>query len=366
MSDEAKRTAHFNDGHSTERHHVTLTIEDGTLQIRAADGHQRALWPLDEIRYAAKPTTGQSLRLRLGETDARLSFKADDDTDWLTSVCPNLGRRAQGRFRWPVWVGAGALAILSVVGILTFLLPNLASGVTELVPIRLEENIGEQSEAQLLELFSRLNKDGGGSLCTHADAQEILDKRAAEIALVMESPFPIQVRVVRLPIANALTLPGGRIVILSGLIDEAKSGDEVIGVLAHEIAHAVRRDPLRVSIKQTGTAVLVSLLIGDIFGGALLSGLVSGIIENGYSRDAERASDFLAVTALNQLGLTARPLARFVGRIGKENPYQSAIPEFLQTHPAGENREREIIALSQGHRRSMTGYEWKTLQSICD
>jgi len=153
---------------------------------------------------------------------------------------------------------------------------------------------------------------------------------------------------------------------LSGLLDQAKSGDEVIGVLAHEIAHVVRRDPMQVSIKQTGAALLVSLLIGDVFGGAALSGIASSVIESGYSRDAEAASDFLGVMALNQLGLTARPLADFMGRISQNDPVSDFIPDFLNTHPAGDDRRDAINALSQENGRAMSGYEWKTLKSMCE
>ena len=177
--------------------------------------------------------------------------------------------------------------------------------------------------------------------------------------------FPIRVTLVRFPVVNALTLPGGEIIILSGLLDKAESGDAVIGVLAHEIAHAVRRDPLQVSIKQTGAALMVSLLVGDVFGGAALSGVASSLVENGYSRDAEAAADFLAVTAMNQLGLTAVPLGDFVAGMDRDNPLASVIPSFLNTHPSGENRRRDILALSQGHGRAMSSYDWRSLKNMC-
>lgn len=44
------------------------------------------------------------------------------------------------------------------------------------------------------------------------------------------------------PFANAFTLPGGRIYLSRKLVALARSEDEVAGVLAHEIGHAVTRD----------------------------------------------------------------------------------------------------------------------------
>ena len=44
---------------------------------------------------------------------------------------------------------------------------------------------------------------------------------------------------------NAVALPGGRIILFQGLIDKAKSADEVAGVLAHELGHLRRRGRAR-------------------------------------------------------------------------------------------------------------------------
>ena len=355
----------FNDGTSALRHKAVASIDGDSLVIADLLGNALVRWPLTDIRYTDPAQRRPPLRLHCAGSHARLSLAADDDGRWLTQHCPNLTRREAGTLRWPTWVAAGILATASLAGIFIYLLPGVASTVVKLVPPSLEQSIGEQSRQQLLSLFGKLGGKQGNLVCQEPAAQAILDARARELATLMESPFSVRVTVVRMPVVNALTLPGGEIVILSGLLDKAENGDAVIGVLAHEIAHAVRRDPLQVSIKQTGAALLLSLMIGDVFGGAVISGLTSGLIESGYSRDAEAAADFIAVTALNQPGWTALPLADFVAGIDKESPLDTLVPSFLKSHPSGENRRRDIIALSQGAGRAVTGYEWKTLKSMC-
>lgn len=360
------KLASFNDGKTAARHSVHIEIEALSLVIADDAGYTIARWPLGDIRYADATRRTPPIRLRCDGNDARLNLDNDDDGAWLIGQCPNIRKRNAGHIKWPTWVAAGILAVASVAGIFVFFLPAIASTVVNLIPYGMEQKLGQQSRDQLIGLAGRLNKNNKSLVCTSSAGQAILDKHAKELATLMDSPFPITVTVVRLPITNALALPGGQIIILSGLLDKAKSGDEVIGVLAHEIAHVVRRDPMQVSIKQTGAALLVSLLIGDVFGGAALSGIASSVIQSGYSRDAEAASDFLGVTALNQLGLTARPLGDFVERMSHDDPVSDVIPNFLNTHPAGKDRRDAIIALSQENGRAMNSYDWKTLKSMCE
>ncbi|WNJ99307.1 M48 family metallopeptidase [Thalassospiraceae bacterium LMO-JJ14] len=355
----------FNDGKTAQRHKAAARIDADTLVIANEAGGELARWSLTDIRYADPAHRTPPLRLRNAGTDARITLPADDDGAWLTAHCANLTRRDAGAVKWPTWVAAGILALASITGIFIYLLPAASSAIVRIVPAALEQRIGAEARDHLLNIFGQLRENGTPLVCHHPDAQAILDTRANELATLMESPFPVRVTVVRFPVVNALTLPGGEVIILSGLLDKAENADAVIGVLAHEIAHVVRRDPLQVSIKQTGAALMISLVVGDVFGGAALGGLASGLIENGYSRDAEAASDFLAVTALNQLGLTALPLADFVAGMGKEDPMAGVVPSFLNTHPGGDERRRDITRLSQGMGRAMSSYEWKTVKNMC-
>jgi len=347
------------------RHNAVADIIDDAVVIVDARGTELARWALSDIRFADPARHGAPIRLRNAGSDARLSLPGDDDGAWLLARCPNLKKRDTGAVKWPTWVAAGIFAVASIAGIFVYLLPAASSAIVGLIPPSLERRIGIEARDQILEVLGQVRKNDRPLVCTEPRGQAILDKYARELSTLMGVPFPVNITVVRFPVVNALTLPGGEIVILSGLLEKAESGDAVIGVLAHEIAHAARRDPLQVSIKQTGAALMVSLIVGDVFGGAALGGLASGLVESGYSRDAEAAADFIAVTALNQLGLTARPLADFVAAMETDDPLSGMVPSFLSTHPSGKDRHRDITALSQGVGRAMTGYEWKALRNMC-
>ncbi len=354
--------ATYNNGKTATRHDVQCIGASSALVIQSGE-ITLATWRYNDIR---KADSVSGLRFRAVGSDARLALPNEDDGRWLIQKCPNLKKADNPTTRWPIWLGAGVFAVLSLVGIFIYLIPQMSSAVVQMIPHSYEQKLGQQSRDQIVGVLTRATSDDGQLICNAQAGIRVLQKRADEIANLLESPFPINITVIDVGVPNAFALPGGQIILLSGLVDDAKSGDEVIGVLAHEIAHVVRRDPLQVSIKQTGTALLISLLVGDVFGGTVLSGVGSTVIESGYSRDAESASDIMAVTALNQLGLTARPLADFLSRLTESDPISAAIPEFLSTHPSGENRADEIRRLSQANGRALSKFDWEAVQNLCN
>ena len=166
---------------------------------------------------------------------------------------------------------------------------------------------------------------------------------------------------------NAFAAPGGHVVVLSGLIDEAKSGDEVAGVLAHEIAHVIHRHPMESLVRAMGLAALAEALSGDGLGGtaAMLLAVTA------YSREAEAEADATAVALLEAAGYDPLGLTDFFGRMAGEEKRSGAglIPSYLSTHPPSEARVRMIENLAAGD-RGQTGKlsprTFKVLQGICE
>ncbi|MDA0998457.1 MAG: M48 family metallopeptidase, partial [Proteobacteria bacterium] len=304
------------------------------------------------------------IRLKLSGGAERLTL--DGDAAFLLTQCPNLvlRRTATAGIGWRRWGIAGTLAALSVVGIFWLLIPAAAGWAVSLVPKQAEERLGLATRDQIVDLIGKIGNAGQPPVCIDSNANRLLARAADELATAMDSPFKIHLSVVRLDVVNAIALPGGQIVLLSSLIDKAANGDELAGVIAHEIAHVVRRDPLHVAVMRAGAAAMIGLVIGDFTGGVIASGLVSAAIKGGYNRDAERDADRLAVTALNALGRTARPFADFLSRVGAD-PADAAIPGFLSTHPSGSARADDIRTLSTGHGRTFSPHEWDAIRKLC-
>ena len=90
--------------------------------------------------------------------------------------------------------------------------------------------------------------------------------------------YPVVVEVVDNTRVNAFALPGGRIVIMSGLLDTLKSENELMFVLGHEMGHMVNRDHLEGFLRA-----------------ALMAGLMHSVE---WATGIELASDPLNLTVL--------------------------------------------------------------------
>ena len=148
---------------------------------------------------------------------------------------------------------------------------------------------------------------------------------------------------------NAFCMPGGKIMVYSGLINQLRlTDDEIAVVLGHEIAHALRehsRAQMSQAIAAQSAIGLGAALFGLGQGSADLAGVgYQALIATRFSRNDEAEADRMG------LELTAR--AGYDPRAGV-TLWQKMIqasqggrpPEFLSSHPAEASRVQEIQAL---------------------
>ncbi len=138
--------------------------------------------------------------------------------------------------------------------------------------------------------------------------------------------------------ANAFALPSGLIVMTDELMGLAENDRELIGVLAHEIAHVENRHGLRVLFQNAGTLLLVSALAGDVSSiSAAGETLPRLLIESGYSRHFEKEADRAAGTYLIRMGWGTASLQNILARLAKTAPIHPAFALF-SAHPDLEER----------------------------
>src|ERR1700690_3836458 len=131
---------------------------------------------------------------------------------------------------------------------------------------------------------------------------------------------------------NAFAVPGGYVVVNSGLIKAADSAEEVAGVLAHEVQHVEQRHTLKNLIQSLGWRALLSLALGDVSGGVVASA-AANLGELKFSRDLESAADLGGLAALRKAGIAPTGMLSFFTKLADGN----AVP-FLSTHPASAQR----------------------------
>jgi beta-barrel assembly-enhancing protease len=156
---------------------------------------------------------------------------------------------------------------------------------------------------------------------------------------------------------NAFALLGGYIAIYSGLILTTDSEPELIGVMAHEVAHLIQRHQAR-GQQESAKATLASLaaLAIAIAASRSNSSSASNVTEAAligsqalqiqnqlnYTREFEREADRIGYSLMEKAGFDTRGMASFFGRMQKaerfNDPGESRVPGYLRTHPLSGER----------------------------
>jgi len=148
---------------------------------------------------------------------------------------------------------------------------------------------------------------------------------------------------------NAFCMPGGKIMVYSGLINQLHlTDDEIAIVLGHEIAHALREH----SREQMSQAMAAQTAIGI---GAALFGLGEGsagvanagyeaLVATRFSRDDESEADRIGLELTARAGYDPRAGVTLWQKMIKSSQ-GGRPPEFLSSHPAEASRVQQIQAL---------------------
>ena len=138
---------------------------------------------------------------------------------------------------------------------------------------------------------------------------------------------------------NAFALPGGEVFVLTGLLDRAKDDDdELRGVLAHELGHAIKRHGVRALVRNAVFGLTIAMIIGDMndITATVIAG-ASQLDELSYSRSMEEEADNFGFDLLTRAHKSPEGLARFLESMGSQ-----PVPELLSTHPDPEGRAKEL------------------------
>jgi len=344
----------FYDGESARRRTVSLRITASSLDIHEGD-EWVASWPAGAVRRRDAPNGILRLTCEGGPALARLDITDPDDRAAVHTHCHQLAaddhkERAGRIVLWSV------VAAVSVTLSVLFLLPIVADRLTPLIPMSLERRLGKAVDNQVRLIFS-------GKVCSETAGAAALEKLVAHLKEARRNT-EIEVAVLDTKVPNAIALPGGRIYLFGAILDRAESADEIAGVLAHEIGHAVHRDGLRKLIQSGGTSYLLGLLFGDVTGGGAIVLASRYLVDSAYSREAEAAADGFASKAMLALGRPAHPMALLLKRIEGN---KDKLPAFLSTHPLTDQRLKALekhIPSRQGP-PLLSDEEWRALKEIC-
>lgn len=179
-------------------------------------------------------------------------------------------------------------------------------------------------------------------------------------------PSDIIVHVVEKNEVNAFAIPGGHIIVYSGLLKEAKNASAFSGVLAHEMAHQELNHVMKKLVKEVGLSVLLSLATGS--GGSEVATQVAQILSSSaFDRKLEKEADMKAVQYLEKAKINAADLADFLYGVAEKESEITAYLIWASTHPDSKQRAQYILdkikTSNIQYRSPVTEERWKLLQS---
>jgi Zn-dependent protease with chaperone function len=360
--------ARYFDGLSAQPRDVVLCFGERSLVIMEFDETVLAHWPLASLRAVGLRRDSAVQLVPHGESDERLMLSDRQMLGAIGEVCPDLYHRAvdrKGVRRAVLWAGA---AVASLALIVFVLVPALAGRLALMIPPEREQQLGDAVVGQLQTLLS-LGGGGRPAICDTSSGVEALERMVARLNADPRLPYPLRVSVLDHGMLNAIAVPGGRILIFRGLLEAADNPEEVAGVLAHEIGHVVSHDPTREALRAAGTAGILGLLLGDVFGASIVVVATDAVLNASYQRDAETHADETAYSLLADAGLPSRPFADFFDKMRKKYGDTAGILKLIASHPGLEGRaERAAAADHIGagiYEPALSDQDWIALRGIC-
>jgi predicted Zn-dependent protease len=199
-----------------------------------------------------------------------------------------------------------------------------------------EIEIGRDMAARLL---------GAAPLAADDALQRYVNNVGRWLAAQTERPgLPWRFGVLEAPQLNAFATPGGHIFVTRGLVARMANEAELAGVLAHEIAHVLKKHHLK-AIQKSAQLELANTVVGTFSrseGSAnrreKLLAAGSELFARGLDKDDELEADRLGVVIAARGGYDAYGLPAVLQTLQAMNPEDSGLALMFKTHPAPAER----------------------------
>lgn len=285
---------------------------------------------------------------------------------------PGLARHLPAKVTYGRWIdrfglGRAAIAFGAVSAIAVALFMTAPQWLGPMIPLSWERRIGEA-----------MIGDFGNRLCATPESKAALAKLVAAVA---PEGSQLRVGIANVDMVNAVALPGGQVLLFDGIVQQAKSPEELAGVLTHEIGHVRERHVMTAMMRQFGLSILLSGANSGIGNGAF------GLASMGYSRQAEREADATGRALLARADISPLGAAGFFERMavadgeavggtaeGKdraESEGESSMDRmtgWLASHPSSRERAAQYRGGARpGHayRPALSAQEFTALKRAC-
>lgn len=219
-------------------------------------------------------------------------------------------------------------------------------------PLRSLVPAGQLEQAASQQYSSLLAKAREKNALAPPDHPQLKRLREISMRLIAQSPrfndraakWEWEVNLIGSKLVNAFCMPGGKIAVFSGLVDELKlTDDEAAMVIGHEMAHALREHARARIAKTQGTGIALSIgaqLLGLGNVGDLAANVGTQLVALKFSRSDEIDADLVGLELAARAGYNpdaSVTLWQKMAAVQKKGG-KGGSPGWLSTHPTGGDR----------------------------
>lgn len=224
------------------------------------------------------------------------------------------------------------LPIITVLIVLGFLVwgffwgvPMIAERSISFIPESVERDLGKH-------MFEQVKHE-----------ERLIDSTSRKLQHFLEVLDPRLAKEIRLHYAesntvNAYAIPGGDIVVYSGLLQKMDKPEQLASLLSHEISHVKKRHSMKIMLQSISSYLVVLAVFGD---GSSIIGALAGKLNElknlSYSRDHETEADTEGFKLMKKWNLNPQGIVELFSILKKETQGVEP-PALLNSHPATDER----------------------------
>jgi len=330
---------------------LTVFYRHISAKVAGFDHDQLQLnWQQDEATWSLMPSNlveqkAMLAALRVHATEQNSGYIISGLNQWYKTT------QSQSIVWKSILYGLASLSLLVVFVIWQHDL--VATWAANRVSIKTEKRLGD---SVLKSLNPEVNFIQTGAAVT---AVESIGKK-----LTAGSKYQYQWYVSKDQTVNAFAIPGGIIVVNSGLLKAADSPDELAAVLAHEVQHVEQKHALKNMMNSAGIAAVVLAVLGDA--NAVVMLMAHQVSAQYFNRQVETDADLKGAALLQQKNIKADGMVSFFEKMNagftqnkttkntdkknadkknldkKEEPQETSVAGWFSSHPDTLNRIKII------------------------
>ncbi len=164
----------------------------------------------------------------------------------------------------------------------------------------------------------------------------------------LQVDIPVNITVVQSDVVNAFAIPGGELVVYTGLLNKLTHPGQLAALLGHEAGHVQYRHSLISLVRNLSGHLVLLILLQDAGIVGILAERAEWLQQLAYSRELELEADRFGLEVLLQNGYQPEQITALMQVLKDANPAHG-MPDFLSTHPGADERILQVQETAKMH-----------------